>query len=133
MFESLLALLLFSLAVVGSLQAQRKAVQATHRTLSELRVQQLLQDLPGPLAGDAAEPAVMQFSSAALPDDVPGVLRRWLDRSGQTREALGRARVCVDRADGLATVSIRESAPSGPAGGGCAGAARATLWHVALR
>lgn len=132
LIEALIALLLFSLAMVGALQAQRVAIQSTWQTLTELRAQQLLQDLVGPMESATSAAALADLSSA-VPTELSGPLRRWLDRTESTREIFGRARVCFERADGLVTVSFLRGDTSGPFEEVCASAQGSMPWHIPLR
>jgi type II secretory pathway pseudopilin PulG len=111
--EVLVALLLFSIAVSGSLQTQLRALGSTRANLAQAQATRLLQDLTQRgAAGTLAALAPTSLRLATRPTGMPpGPFRHWLASVPATGSALGPAALCIARTPAVLRLSIEKENP----------------------
>jgi type II secretory pathway pseudopilin PulG len=125
--EVLVALLLFSVAISGSLQTQLRALGSTQANLAQAQATRLLQDLTQrgaavTLAGLAPTSLPLSPTPATV---APGPLRDWLTVVPATGSALGPAALCIAWEPDVLRLSIERRDPRMPASGDCDDGGRA--------
>lgn len=130
--EVLIALLVFSIAIVGGLGAQLGALAATRDTLAQVRASRLLQDLVQRGLGDTLStlaPAALPINDVAPAPDFPATLGAW---ASQLQGGLVDARLCILRRGALLEVTIawRPYTPTDAVS--CDGAAPRVVAHLVV-
>jgi Tfp pilus assembly protein PilV len=130
MAEVLVALLVFSIAVVGALRAQLGALTATRDTVAQLRASRLLEDLVQ--RGDSERlallaPATLMISGRAVAPANPIALDDW---AAQWQAGPLEARLCIVPQGELLEVAISWQSSRTPAAPACAGGAPRVVAHM---
>lgn len=127
MVEVLVALLVFSLALAGALEAQLRAFSSTRSTVAALRGLRLVADLAqreGVATLAAGAPVSLPLTEVPA---VPGMTRsvaRWFVAAAEPQVAPTAAVLCVERAGPVLRLSLAWPPPGESAVPGCGAAAR---------
>lgn len=106
LFEFLVALIVFSIAVSGALTAQLDAMSGTRETLNRMAALRILSDLANRDGVSTLTPRVMRLEAAAGAQDLPPLLAAWAADASNALPPARDATLCIARDAALVTLAL---------------------------